>query len=172
MQSVLMQLYPIDKSIYNKRIKIFFFAICLFMITISLLVSTLLIHFFSFGEGNNFWLNVAGILVAASAFAAVYRHYKTHPFLKDIVFVRALKAQLNYIYRKQQPLLKATQAGDPTAMAVLDFSYNTAKFVYELDNNTLTLEELNKAHNELKALAEKYQVTEFETYSRDLLKNY
>ena len=167
-----MQLQQIDKARYNKHIKITFFAICGFMLAVSLGVSTLLIHFWGGPEGENLWLNVAGVVVAALLLAQILSLVQRHPFLYEVVYVRKLKAELNRIYRKQRKIKASAEEGDAQAMAILDYSYRTSRHVFELDNNTLTLEELTKSQNELRALQEKFGVSELPDYQPEWLDTY
>ena len=161
----------ISKPEYNRRLKMTFFAICGYMLVAALAISTLLIHFFG-GENGNFWLNVTGVIGAAMGLLFIYKQLKGHPYLTDIVYIRGIKAQLNYIYRKQHKLKEAAEQGDQTAIAILDYSYRASIYVYQLDDNTLTIEELTAAQAQLQSWIEKYQVASLEAYHQALLKNY
>jgi len=161
----------IIKPEYNRRLKITFFAICAFMLVAALAISTTLIHFFG-GENGNFWLNVTGVIGAALGLFFIYTQIKGHPYLTDIIYIRSIKAQLNYIYRKQHKLKETAEQGDKTAIAILDYSYRASIYVYQLDDNTLTMDELIAAQAQLQSWIEKYQVASLETYHQALLKNY
>jgi hypothetical protein len=167
-----MQLLPIDKVLYSKNLKTTFFAICAYLLITGVGLSSLLIYFFGAINGDNFWLNITGVVIAALSIWQIYKKFKPHPYLKDIVYVRAIKIQLNYIYRKQRKLLLAAQEGDAIAMSILDFSYRASKYVYELDDNTLTIEEILIAQKQLQAWAYKHQITDYSAYDELLLNNY
>ena len=167
-----MQLLPIDKPLYSKNLKTIFFSICAYLLVTGVGLSTVLIWFFAAADGDNFWLNIAGVVIAAASLGIIYQKVKAHPFLKDILYVRAIKSQLNYIYRKQRKLLLAAKKGDLTAISILDFSYRASKYVYELDDNTLTIEELAKSQQQLQAWIEQYQVTDLIEYDQALLKGF
>ena len=162
----------IDKDTYNKRIKLVFFSACALLMIIALTISTVLIELLGSADGDNFWLNIAGVVIALASCLIIYNTVKSKPFFTDIVYVRSIKAQLNYIYRKQRKILEAAEQGDTSAMAILNFSYSASACVYELDNNTLTLEELAKSEQQLALWADKYGVTDFIEYKQDLLKQY
>jgi len=162
----------IDKDTYNRRIKLVFFSACAILMTIALVTSTLMIHLLDRAEADNFWLNIAGVVIALASCLIIYNTVKSKPFFTDIVYVRAIKAQLNYIYRKQRKILEAAEQGDATAMAILNFSYLASACVYDLDNNTLTLEELTKSKHQLALWADQYNVTDYIEYRQDLLKQY
>ena len=167
-----MQFPVIDKSQYSKRIKNTFFAICIYMLIVALSASTLLIALIGTNEGDNFWLNIAGVIIAALGFALIYQKVKGHSYLKDIIYVRGLKAQMNRIYRRQRQLKTAAEQGDAKAMSILDFSYAASEFVYNLDDNTLTLEELAQAQQQLQGWAEKHHLNSFPEYDQRWLSEY
>ncbi|MGB1238394.1 MAG: DUF3087 family protein, partial [Pseudomonadales bacterium] len=133
--------------------------------------STLLIHYMGGPEGENFWLNVVGVIIAVLSLSLIYNALKHHPFFSDIIYVRDLKSQMNTIYRKQRKLKEAAQGGDAKAIAILDFSHRASEYVYLLDNNTLTLEELRSAHREVLALAQQHLNGDIPEYQRDWLEN-
>ena len=167
-----MQLQDINKTRYNKHIKITFIAICIFMLAVSLTVSTLLIHFWGGPEGENLLWNITGVVVAAALLAKILIAYKHHPFLYEVVYMRQVKAELNRIYRKQRKIKAAAAEGDPRAMAILDFSYRASRHIFELDNNTITLDDLARSQQELSALQQQYNITELPTYQSEWVAEY
>lgn len=167
-----MQLEDINKARYNKHIKITFIAICIFMLTVSLTVSTLLIHFWGGPDGENLHWNIAGVIIAALLLAKILTTYKQHPFLYEAVYMRKVKAELNRIYRKQRKIKAAAAEGDARAMAILDFSYRASRHVFELDNNTITLDDLTKNQNDLLALQQKFSIEELTDYQPEWVKEY
>ncbi|SFF80782.1 DUF3087 family protein [Neptunomonas qingdaonensis] len=167
-----MQLQDINKTRYNKHIKITFIAICIFMLAVSLTVSTLLIHFWGGPEGENLLWNITGVVVAAVLLARILITYKHHPFLYEVVYMRQVKAELNRIYRKQRKIKAAAAEGDPRAMAILDFSYRASRHIFELDNNTITLDDLAKSQKELSDLQQQYNITELAPYQSEWVAEY
>ncbi|EPJ51080.1 MAG: hypothetical protein OFPI_18390 [Osedax symbiont Rs2] len=167
-----MQFPAIDKTQYGKRLKITFFAICIYMLIVALGISSLLIALIGANQGDNFWLNVAGVIIAALGLALIYKKVKSHPYLKDIIYVRALKGQMNRIYRRQRQLKTAAESGDVKAMSILEFSYAASEFVYKLDDNTLTLEELAQAQQQLRGWAENHNLDGFPEYDQNWLSDY
>lgn len=167
-----MQLQDINKERYNKHIKITFIAICIFMLAVSLTISTLLIHFLGGPQGENFLWNITGVIVAALLLAHILKTNKQHPFLTEVVYVRKVKAELNRIYRKLRKIKAAAEAGDARAMAILDFNYRASRHIFELDNNTITLDDLSKNQNELSALQQKFDITELVPYQAEWVAQY
>ncbi len=62
----------------------------------------------------------------------------------EVDYVRALKREMNKIYRSSKKLQQALEAEDERAIIINYFNLQASKQVYELDNNTLTIDELNE----------------------------
>lgn len=168
-----MQLQQIDKERYSKHFKLVFVGVVALLLAVALPTSTLLIYLFTDGEGSHFWLNLFGVVVAALVTGSVLRRYRQHSFMYEVMYVWDLKQLLNKIYRKQSKLKAAMADGDTDAMQIMNFSYQGSRQLWELDNNTLTMEELNRAVEELDVLAARYQVSlDLEKFSPELLENF
>ncbi|WP_261844756.1 DUF3087 domain-containing protein [Aliamphritea ceti] len=154
-----MQLQEIDKERYSKHYKIVFVAVAVVLLVVSLTVSTVLIQVFTDGDGSHFWLNLSGVAVAALVVGSLLRRYRRDVFMFEVMYVWDLKQMLNKIYRKQAKIKAAMAEGNADAMQIMNFSYQGSKQLYLLDNNTLTMEELNKSMTELDALAEDFRIT-------------
>ena len=137
-----MRLRPIDKNRYSKHYKMVFGAVVLALIVISLSTSALLIRFFSAPEVSHFVQNLAGVVVAALLVSyGVYR-FRNHPFMDEVVYVWNLKQQLNRIYRKQRNIEPLIEQNNIDAMVIMNYFYQGSKQLYELDDNTITLDNL------------------------------
>ncbi|MBQ0729244.1 MAG: DUF3087 family protein, partial [Oleispira antarctica] len=66
------------------------------------------------------------------------------PFMAEINYVRSLKREMNRIYRSSKKLNIALEANDKNAIIISYFNLQASKQVYQLDNNTLTMEELSE----------------------------
>jgi hypothetical protein len=137
-----MQLRPIDKNRYSKHYKIVFGVIVLVLIVISLSTSALLIRFFSTPEASHFVLNLAGVIVAALLASYLVYQFRNHPFMDEVMYVWNLKQQLNRIYRKQHTIEPLIEEGNLDAMVIMNYFYQGSKQLYELDDNTITLDSL------------------------------
>jgi hypothetical protein len=137
-----MKLRQIDKNRYRKHYKIVFAAIVVALIAISLVSSTLLISGLSSPDESHFILNLAGVVVAGLlVLYAVYR-YRDHPFMDEVVYVWNLKKQLNLIYRKQHKIEPLIEDNNVDAMVIMNYMYQGSKQLYELDDNTITMDDL------------------------------
>ena len=168
-----MQLKTISKQRYSKHYRITFWAVIAIMMAVSLICSSLLINIIGDPSANNFWLNVAGVASAALVILMLFRRFKTHPFLYEVMYVWHLKQTLNKIYRQQTKIIPLMQTGEAKALIVMNYYYQGSKQLYQLDNNTITMEELNNKIQELAELLEKYQVNvSLEEFNIQLLQDF
>lgn len=140
-----MKLQTIDKALYRKRLNVLLVASVAVLLITSLSVSNILITLFGSGvEGDNFWWNLSGVIVGAFVVAGLFQILKTKPFMAEINYVRSLKREMNRIYRSSKKLQLALEKNDSDAMIISYFNLQASKQVYQLDNNTLTMDELNE----------------------------
>jgi len=137
-----MKLRHIDKERYGKHYKIVFAAIAVELAIVSIFVSTLLIRWFSTPDESHLLLNAAGVAFAALIAAYVLYRLREHPFMDEVVYVWKLKNQLNRIYRKQRKIEPLIEENNADAMTVMNYMYQGSKQLYELDDNTITIDDL------------------------------
>jgi len=137
-----MKLIDIDKQRYRRHFRWVFAGIVAALVVISIGSSTVLIRYLSTPGQSNFWLNVAGVVIAAVVVVAVLVKLRPHPFMKELVYIWDLKQMLNRIYRKQSRLEAAVEAGDPDALIIMNFFYRGSKQLYEMDDNLVTMDTL------------------------------
>jgi hypothetical protein len=140
-----MKLQTIDKALYRKRLNIALVSCVAVLLITSLSVSNILITLFGSGiEDDNFWWNVLGVIAGAAVVAGLFKVVVTKPFMAEINYVRSLKKEMNRIYRSSKKMLAALEADDKSAIIISYFNLQACKQVYQLDNNTLTMDELNE----------------------------
>lgn len=144
-----MQLLPIDKQRYRQRLNRITVCSIMALIVISLSASTLLIALLSDGQSSNFWLNVSGVAIACFIVGMTLKHLQPHPYFTEVAYIWQLKHELNLIQRKMSQIEAAASQNNPIALVVLAFSYQASKQVWQLDDNTLMMSELNIAENKL-----------------------
>jgi len=137
-----MQLREINKTRYRKHLRIVFAGIAAALLIITVATSTLFIYFFSSPEASHFFHNLAGVATAAAIVIFVLNKVRQHPFMFEVVYVWDLKQQLNRIYRKQHKIEVLVEDNDHDAMIIMNFMYRGSKQLYELDDNTITMEAL------------------------------
>lgn len=154
-----MKLIEIKPERYRQRLNKVIFA-CIGALSIgSLSISQLLIFLFPSDEGSHFHWNLLGVAITGILLLTLLIKLKTHPFLHEVSYVWDLKQALNAINRRMKKIETASQTGDITAINILHFSYSSSRQLWELDNNTLTINHLTSLENKLNELAQKYQVT-------------
>ncbi len=154
-----MDLRNIDKHRYSRHYKIVFAAIVVLLIVISIGSSSLMIFFISTPGESNFLLNLAGVVIAAVAVAYLLFRLRAHPFMDEVVYVWNLKQQLNRIYRKQLNIEPLIDDNNIVAMVIMNYMYQGSKQLYELDDNTITMDELALKINHLQAKLNETGVT-------------
>lgn len=154
-----MQLIKIDTERYRQRLNNVIFA-CIGTLTIgSLSISQCLIYLMPSPDGSHFHWNLLGVVLTGMLVLVALLKLKKHPFFYEISYVWDLKQVLNKINRRMKKIEEAAKNGDHTALQILHFSYSGSRQLWELDNNTLTINHLTNLENKLYELAEKYQVT-------------
>ena len=137
-----MQLREINKIRYRKHLRIVFVSIVSALLIIAPGTSALFISLFSNPEASYLFHNLAGVVVAAAIVAFVLNKFRQHPYMFEVVYVWDLKQQLNRIHRKQRKIEAAIENNDKDAMIIMNFMHHGSKQLYELDDNTITMEDL------------------------------
>lgn len=168
-----MQLRTIDKSLYQKRFKRVAIGLAVSLAVLGLLFSTVLIALFGGETGSNTALNATGVLMGLAVLVAILQQLKLHPYFTEVAYVWYLKQELNLISRRLKNIKEAAQQGNPQAMIILDFSYQGSKQLWQLDDNTLVMEELALWQAELDALQQCFNThVSHQDYQRDFLKDF
>jgi hypothetical protein len=167
-----MKLQTIDKVLYRKRLNVLLVLSVAVLLIISISVSNILIALFGSGiEGENFSWNLLGVIAGAAVLFGLFKIIVNKPFMADINYVRSLKREMNRIYRSSKKLKIALEANDRNAIIINYFNLQASKQVYYLDNNTLTMDELNE---KIKLLDEQIATLgwsiSLEDYRPDLIK--
>ncbi|QBY02884.1 DUF3087 domain-containing protein [Thalassotalea sp. HSM 43] len=145
-----MQLQQINKSRYRAHLNKVIIAFIISFALLALGIGQALIVLISAPGADNFWLNVFGVALALMICLSVINQLKHHQFMHEVYYVWRLKQQINLIYRK----LKAIKAlafddNNTDAMIILTFYYQACRQLYELDDNTITLDSLNREQDKL-----------------------
>ncbi len=154
-----MQLIDIDKARYRKHLKIVFIGCAISLAVGSLALSQTLIALFPDESGSHFHWNLLGVVVSAATVGWLLNKYRRHDFMREVTYVWDLKQVLNKITRKMPKLEAAALEGNRNAMLAMQYSYAGSRLVWQLDDNTLTLDALAIKQHELDHLAEKFNLT-------------
>jgi 4-amino-4-deoxy-L-arabinose transferase-like glycosyltransferase len=154
-----MQLRTIDKNAYSKRYKLVFAGIVAAMVILSLGSSAIMIQLLGNSEGSNFKLNLIGVIFAGVVVSFVIYRMRNHPFMDEVVYVWNLKQNLNRIYRKQRKIEPLIDDNDVDAMVIMNYMYEGSKQLYQLDDNTITMDQLSIKISHLNAKLEETGLT-------------
>ena len=167
-----MQLLDINKNRYRKHLNIVIAVLIISLMGFALLFGQGAIALIGTPEGDNFILNLAGVIMAGILCIAVVFSLRGHQFMSEVVYVWQLKQVLNRIYRKNRKIEQAAfEQGNEKAMLILVFYYQASMQLYKLDDNTITLESLQERMDKLQNLLnEKKLVLAIENYNELMLK--
>ncbi|HHF2872322.1 DUF3087 domain-containing protein [Vibrio diabolicus] len=145
-----MEIKKINKDIYKKKVNLVIGGFVALLAISSLAFSTLLIVLFGNTEvvpeqstGNFHW-NLIGVVLAVATSLSLLNQIKTRPYMEEVLYVWKLKQLHNKMFRKLKSIKAAASNDDVKALTTLKFYYKTQQQVFELDNNTLTMNSVNK----------------------------
>ncbi len=168
-----MQLIKIDKTRYRKHLNRITLASIAALTLLSLGISTLLILLFSDGQSSNFYLNLIGVISGCVIVAFLLKKFRSHAYFSEVAYIWDLKQELNLIQRKIRQLDAAATENNPDALLILAFSYEGSALIWQLDDNTLMMSELNIARSKLQQQAEEAGLQlDISQYKRDLLNKF
>tara|TARA_R110002167_G_scaffold107987_13_gene275975 strand:+ start:3879 stop:4448 length:570 start_codon:yes stop_codon:yes gene_type:complete len=166
---VIVQLRSIDKTTYKKRLNQVQGGAVITLLVLALLFSELYRALWAGGESSTL-LNALAVATAAALVALLFNRIKDKPWMADMVYLWRLKRELNRIYRSSKILEQALAAGDRDAFVIQNFNLRGAKLLYESEDNTLTLPELQEKIIELEnTLSERQLTVSLDEYSPALL---
>jgi hypothetical protein len=154
-----MQLIKINKVRYRKHLNLVIAGCIAGLIIGSLAISQTLIALFPNESGSHFNWNLLGVVVASLTIAWLLNKYRTHDFMREVVYVWELKQTLNKINRKMPKLKSAAHEGNINALLTIHYSYAGSRLLWQLDDNTIVMDELTLQQAELDSIATKFNLT-------------
>ncbi|GEB71808.1 hypothetical protein PC2016_2651 [Pseudoalteromonas carrageenovora] len=168
-----MQLIQIDKARYRKHLNRVIAGCAAGLALGSLAISQTLIALFPDESGSHFHWNLTGVVITSLAIAWLLNKYRRHPFMTEVVYVWELKQALNKITRKMPKLKAAGREGNADALLAIHYSYAGSRLLWQLDDNTITMDDLAIKQTELDSVAAKYNVTlNADEYDANILKQF
>jgi uncharacterized membrane protein len=155
----LMQLIKINKARYRRHLNRVIVACVAGLAVGSLAISQTLIAVFPDESGSHFHWNLLGVAVASVTIGWLLNKYRTDDFMTEVVYVWELKKALNKINRKMLKLKAAGQQGNADALLAIQYSYAGSRLLWELDDNTIIMDDLAIEQVALDSLAAKYHLT-------------
>jgi hypothetical protein len=153
-----MQLIKINKARYRRHLKSIIAGCIVGLVVGSLGLSQLLIVFFPDEGGSHFYWNLLGVVVTSISIAWLLNKYRHHDFMTEVVYVWELKQTLNKINRRLPKLKVAGAEGNPSALLAMHYCYEGSSLLWELDDNTIVMDELVTKQAELESLAKTFNL--------------
>ena len=153
-----MKLIGVDKARYRKHFNIVITVIITVLVIGSLGIAQGLIYLFPIDQGSHFHWNLRAVIVTVIAILITLNYHKHQPFLAEVYYVLQLKKSLSLVSRKLHKLEKAAENGHKNAMLALQFSYKGSRQLWELADNTITMNQLNGHQKKLDEVMVKFDV--------------
>ena len=174
-----MKINDINKKVYRKHLNQIILGFIATLLCLSLLFSSVLIYFWGVsaeqiinGE-SNFRLNLVGVILALISCSVILYNIRTSDFFKEVYYVWQMKQVQNLIYRKLGKITLAAKNDEVNALIILHYYYESLIHIYQLDDNTITLNELVKKQQALQQQIEDKQLTISSCqFNKSLLKTY
>lgn len=167
----IMQLIEINKNRYRRQLNRIIVGCIAGLAVGSLAISQTLIALFPDESGRHFHWNLLGVVVSAVTIACLLNKYRNHDFMTEVVYVWELKKALNKINRKMRQLQTAAQQGNVNALLALQYSYAGSRQLWQLDDNTIIMDQLLTQQAELDSLAAQYHLNlNADDYHESMLK--
>lgn len=139
-----MQLRQIDKAIYRDHLRKVTAVMVVVLLAGAVGISTLLIALFGTEGESHLVLNAIGVGIGAGLSGALVYYFRQHSYMDEVWYVWLLKQELNRIYRQSVKLKVAVKQEKEEALIISYFNLKGSKQLYELDDNTLTMDEINQ----------------------------
>lgn len=167
-----MQLIEINKVRYRRHLNIIIAGCIGSLIIGSLAISQTLIALFPDESGKHFNWNLLGAVATGVIIAWLLNKYRRHDFMTEVAYVWDLKQALNKINRRMLKLKAAGREGNTNALLAIHYSYAGSRLLWQLDDNTIVMDELTVQQTELDKIAQQYEFTlNADDYHESLLKN-
>ncbi len=168
-----MQLIAINKERYRRHLNYVIVACVAALLIGSLGVSQILIALFPDESGSHFHWNLTGVVTASLITGFFLNKYKSHDFMTEVAYVWELKKALNRINRRMLKLKAAAEEGNIDAMLAINYSYAGSRLLWQLEDNTIIMDQLAIDQAALDSMAVKYNLTlDTEKYDERVLKKF
>lgn len=153
-----MQLIDINKARYRRHLNQLIIACIAGLSVGSLTISQILIALFPDESGSHFHWNLLGVVMMVVTIAWLFQKYRTHHYMDEVVYVWELKKALTKINRKMLKLKAAGREGNVKALIAIQYCYAGSRQLWQLDDNTITMDELALQQAELDNIASQYNL--------------
>lgn len=167
------KLIEMNKARYRRHLNWVITACIGGLVLLSLAVSQTLIALFPDDSGNHFHWNLLGVVLVSVTLACLLNKYRHHEFMTEVVYVWELKKALNKISRKISKLKAAAQKGNVDAILAIQYSYTGSRLLWQLDDNTIVMDELVVEQAWLDSLMAEFNLRlHVDDYDEEILKQF
>jgi len=140
---VMFEIKPLSPEIYRQKTRRSTLYIALTFAALALLVSGLAVMLLGVEGGDNFRLNLAGVIVALLITIALVRfNFWSQPWMAPAVYGWQLKRSLMKVTNVMHHVTAGVMAGDVTAMQLLRFYHLGITQMYQVDANSSALSQM------------------------------
>ena len=168
-----MQLIEINKVRYRSHLNRVIVSCVAGLAIGSLAISQTLIVLFPDESGSHFHWNLLGVAITSVTIGWLLNKYRTDDYMTEIVYVWELKKALNKINRKMLKLKAAGREGNANALLAIQYSYTGSRLLWQLDDNTIIMDDLAIDQAALDSQAAQYNLTlNTDDYDESILKQF
>ena len=141
---MMFELQPMNPEIYRQQTRRSTLYIVLTFVALSLLLSGLAVMVLGVAGGDNFRLNLAGVIVALITTIVLVRYlFWSQPWMRPAAYGWQLKRSLMKVTNVMHHVTAGVMAGDSAAMKLLRFYHlGVSQMVLEMDLHKARLEAL------------------------------
>lgn len=160
-----MKIQNINKTTYRKHLNQIIIGFIVVLLCLSLFFGNIFVYLWGVspeqimnGE-SNFRFNLLGVILALISCSAILYNIRTSAFFNEVYYVWQMKQIQNLIYRKLRKITSAAKHDNVNALIILQYYYESLIHIYQLDDNTITLNELIKKQQILQQQIEDKQLS-------------
>ena len=137
------EIKPMNPEVYRQQTRRSTFYIAAIFALLALLISGLLVMFFGAEQGDNFRLNLVGVIAALLLTMGLVRYvFWSQPWMAAAVYGWRLKRSLMRVTNVMHHVTAGVMAGDVAAMKLLRFYHLGITQMYQLDANSSGLSQM------------------------------
>ena len=140
---MMFEIKPLSPEVYRRQTRRSTLYIALLFALLAMLISGLAVMLLGVANGDNFQLNLAGVLVALVMTLALVRYvFWSQPWMAPAVYGWQLKRSLMKVTNVMHYVTAGVMAGDAAAMKLLRFYHLGITQMYQLDANSSALSQM------------------------------
>jgi Protein of unknown function (DUF3087) len=134
---VTFEIKPMNPETYRRQTRRSTIILALIFAVLAVGLSVIAVKLFGEPGGDNFYLNLAGVLVGLAIIVALVRfQFWSQPWMAPAVYGWQLKRSLMRVTNVMHQVTAGVKTGDPTAMKLLRFYHLGLTQMHQLDGNT------------------------------------